>query len=99
MADDTPANDFGLAALDPDKRDETLEAVGRVIYEAVFLRVMDLLDEAGQAEFEKVLTDAKSGDEILAFLEERVPNLDAIVQEEVQKFKSESTAFMKKLNA
>ena len=89
--------DLGISKLPQHEQVELLTSVGRVIYEAVFMRVMEVLKEEDQKEFGKVLDRATTDTEILSFLEDHVPDIEDIIKEEVEKFKSESLNFMKKL--
>ena len=89
--------DLGLDRLSEAERNEALLAIGRVVYEAVLWRVVQLLDDAGRLEFDVALEQAKSDEEILKFLETRVPNLDEIIKEETTRFKSESVQLMRDL--
>jgi hypothetical protein len=88
---------LGLDKLPESQQVKLLETIGRVIYEGVFMRVMEELDLKKKEEFEKVLRSAKSEHEILHFLEQHVPEIDSILSEEVEKFKAESMSFVQKL--
>jgi len=90
-------HDLGIEKLPEREQIELLTGIGKVIYEAVFLRVMEILDEKQQEAFTKVLERASDDAEIIGFLEEHVPHIEDILKEEVEKFKSESLSFMKKL--
>ncbi|MEY4731697.1 MAG: hypothetical protein RL681_643 [Candidatus Parcubacteria bacterium] len=86
-----------LHKLPESQQIKILEGIGQVVYEAVFMRVMDTLDEKQQAEFTSVLERAKTPDEVLSFLTDRVPNFDQLVQEEVEKFREDGAQFLEKL--
>jgi len=92
---------LSLENLDEKKQEETLLRIGKVIYQAVMLRVMDILTEDEQKEFEEVLdrvgTDENKQVEIMEFLKTKIPNLDKISKEEITKFKKETVSIMENL--
>jgi len=92
-----------IDALELHKLPETdqiriLEGIGKVVYQAVFMRVMDILDDKQKDAFERVLNSSKTEQEIIDFLEEHVPHFDDIMQDEIAKFKAESMSFLGKLS-
>jgi hypothetical protein len=90
--------DLGLEALSEEEQEEALLSVGRIIFQAVLIRVLQELDDQGKDEFDKLLSEKPNDEEaILKFLTEKVPNLNSIVREEVSKFKQETVDFMKKI--
>lgn len=86
-----------LQKLPESQQIKILEGVGQVVYEAVFMRVMEELDEKGQKEFTAALERAKTPDEVISYLTENVPKFDQLVQEEVEKFREDSAQFLEKL--
>lgn len=94
-------NHLGLEHLDPAKKEETLLRIGKIIYQAIMLRVVDLLNEGDQKEFEKII-DAEGDEEerggaMISFLKSKIPNLDEIAKEEIAKFKEETMNVMEGL--
>jgi hypothetical protein len=90
--------DLGLEALPEEEQEEALLSVGRIIFQAVLIRVLQELDDQGKDEFDKLLSEKPNDEEaILKFLTEKVPDLNSIVREEVSKFKQETVDFMKKI--
>ncbi len=87
-----------LEHLDEAKQEETLLRIGKVIFQAVMLRIMDILTEEEQKEFEQVLdnvgTDENRQSEIMDFLKSKIPNLDEISKEEIIKLKEETVSVM-----
>ena len=86
-----------LHKLPESQQIKVLEGIGQVVYEAIFMRVMDELDEKGQKEFTAALDRAKTPDEVVSHLTEHVPNFDQLVQEEVEKLREDSAQFLEKL--
>lgn len=87
--------DLGINDLTDDKKTSLLLDIGRIIQQNVIIRVLDELKEEDKNEFEKLL-ESKANDQqaILSFLQSKIPNLDAIVGEEIDNFKSESKEVM-----
>lgn len=91
-------NDLGIGALPQEQQEEALVRIGNIIFQGVLARVLELMPENDKNEFEKLLAEKNSGQEtILNFLRLKVDNLDALVIEEVGKFKQESVDFMKNI--
>ncbi|MDI6884669.1 MAG: DUF5663 domain-containing protein [Hadesarchaea archaeon] len=90
--------DLGLDKLPEKEQEEALLTIGRIIFQAVLIRVMNELTAKEKDQFEKLLTEKPDDEEtILKFLQTKVPNLNEIVNDEVAKFKKESIDFMKKV--
>ncbi|HTY39866.1 MAG TPA: hypothetical protein VMC43_02140 [Candidatus Paceibacterota bacterium] len=89
--------ELGLDKLSADEQAKAVLSIGRVVYQAVLFRVMDILDDAKKAELGKLLDAPADEQALLAFLEANVPNIDVLIQEELTKFKDDALLFMKKL--
>ncbi len=89
---------LSLENLDEKKQEETLLRIGKIIYQAVMLKVMNILTEDEQKEFGEVLdrvgADENKQAEIMEFLKTKIPNLDKISKEEIVKFKDETISVM-----
>lgn len=90
--------ELGLDKLPEKEQEESLLTIGRIIFQAVLIRVMEELTEKEKDQFEKILTEKPNDEEaILKFLQTKVSNLNEIVNEEVAKFKQEGLDFVKKV--
>lgn len=89
-----------MGDLDEKTRNETLLRVGKIIYQAVILRVLELLDDEEKKSFEQLLDKDDQGGskeaEIFEFLQKYVPNLNQITEEELAKLKKETVSVMQK---
>lgn len=47
--------EWGLENLSPDKQEETVERIGRILYQAILVRSLDILSEQEQEEFDQLL--------------------------------------------
>lgn len=86
-----------LDKLSPEERGETLVRVGALIYQNVLMRVMEMITEADQDEFEKLLDKNARPDEIFIFLKNKVPDFEKIIDEEALKFKNKASNIMDKI--
>jgi hypothetical protein len=88
--------DLGFDRLPRGEQEKAILSFGRIIFQAVLIRVLDELDEKSKDEFEALLTKRPDDqDAILAFLQTKLPNLNDIVNEEVSRLKAESADLMK----
>lgn len=83
-----------LGSLPPEERQEIVLRVGAVIYQNVLMRAMEIMTEKDQGEFEKLLDESASPEEIFIFLKERVTDFEKIIEEEAIKFKDKSSNIM-----
>ena len=91
-------NDLGIGALPKEQQEEALFSIGNIIFQKVLIKVIENMAEADKDAFEKLLFEKGNEPEIiLNFLRLKVDNLDAIVIEEIGKFKQESVDFMKNI--
>lgn len=80
---------FELDKLPPDKAAEMVDRLGKLVFQAVLVRVLPMLSKPEMAEYEKILDSKEGGEAVLNFLGEKVPNFKNIVKEEVNKLKAE----------
>ncbi len=86
-----------LGNLPEEKRNEILGQVGEVINKRIMNRIVDELSDEELNEFDQLMGNEPTGDQIVEFLSSKIENFDSLVQEEVEKFKKESSDFMKKM--
>lgn len=85
------AEALGLAKAPQAIRDSLVEEIDTVVFRSVLFRVFTDLDEDDKDELHDILE--KTGDDFekpFAFLAKKIPHLPKIVEEEVEKVKSES---------
>ena len=78
----------------PEMQQEVLGRVGTLVYQAVLIRVMEVLSDEDVAEFEKLIDGWADQDKIFDFLKVKVMNLDDLIKEEALKFKNETMSTM-----
>lgn len=77
---------LGLEALPDEEKVAMIEKMTDLVQKRVILRVMDLLAEEDAA---KMAEMEKNPEEVIAFIAEKVPNFDQIMQEEIVRLKQE----------
>lgn len=81
-------SEWGLTALSPEKQEEFVDRIGRMMYQAVLVRALDILSEKEQVEFDLLLDeDNTTPTEVLTFLKSKIPTFDILVEEERQNLK------------
>ena len=95
--------EFGLDKLPKKEQEETFLKIGEIIYKAVLIRIVGLLDNSDQNALEK-LFDARNANPtpknekaVMDFLQKTIPNLEEIVKEEIINFKKDALDIMSKV--
>jgi len=91
---------INLGALPQKKQQKMLMQIGKIIFQRVLVRVLDELTEDEKKEFDTLI--GKSPDDekaILAFLKDKVHDLDEIVKAETERFKTETGDIMRQAQA
>lgn len=82
--------DWGLGSLPPDKQADVVDRMGKMIYQAVLVRALDILSDKEQEEFDLVLdNDTSTPQDVLTFLQSKIPTFDQLVIEERNSLKQE----------
>ncbi len=81
---------FEIEKLPVDKQEETLARIGKIIFQAVLLRILPLLDETDTAQFEKLADEGARPEDLFEFFMNKIPNFTEIVAEEAENFKKEA---------
>ncbi|MBI2633230.1 MAG: hypothetical protein HYW78_02450 [Parcubacteria group bacterium] len=88
-----------LDTLPEEKQQAVILKIGDILYRAIMIRALDMMSESDKDAFDAFLTSAGEGkdrapEEIMNFLATKIPNFDAVVKEEVGKFKEQSLQFV-----
>jgi len=97
-----PINEKIIKSLELDKlsekeQEDTLLRIGGIIYQNVLMRVLDVMEDKDQDEFEKLLDNNGSPEEIFTFLKNKNPNFEQIITEEAMKFKNKASDIMSQI--
>ena len=94
---DNIIKDLELNKLSPEEQEETLLRVGNIIYQNVLMRVLEVMPDKDQDEFEKILDGNGSAEEIFTFLKNKNPNFEQIIMEESKKFNNHASDIMSQI--
>lgn len=78
--------ELGLDSLPPEKRGVLINQMLEVVESRINLEVLSILTDDEKGELDKVLD---SNGDMIAFLRNKIPNLDMLVAETVANFKKE----------
>ncbi|TSC70287.1 MAG: Uncharacterized protein CEO12_491 [Parcubacteria group bacterium Gr01-1014_46] len=82
--------EWGLQSLPQEKQIEMVERIGKIIYQAILVRSLDILSEKEQTEFDLLLDeDTTTPDDVLAFLQKKIPSFEKMVLEERKNLKED----------
>ncbi|MDQ3075738.1 MAG: hypothetical protein M3Q34_01270 [bacterium] len=88
---------FGIDKLPEEQQEETIAQIGKIIFQAVLVRVLPLLEDEEMAEYDKLLESSPSPDELLSFFFDKVPGFLEIIAEESRNFQSEAESILNKI--
>ncbi len=75
--------EWGLQSRPKEKQEEMVERIGRMIYQAILVRSLDILSEKEQNEFDDLLdNNTTTPQDVVTFLKSKIPTFDKLVEEE-----------------
>lgn len=74
---------FEIDKMEPAKAAETLDRLGKLVFQATLLRALPLLPDKDMDAYEKVLEENQA-DGLFKFLIEKIPNFNAMLDEEAR---------------
>ena len=82
--------EWGLSNLPEIKQVEMVDRIGRLLYQAILVRSLDILSEKEQTEFDLLLDEnTTTPQDVLKFLADKIPTFEQMRQEEVAKLKAD----------
>lgn len=82
--------EWGLQKLPLEEQTDMIERLGRIIYQALLVRSLDILSDVEQEELDLLLDeDTTEVPDVLVFLESKIPTFQIVLQEEVEKLKAD----------
>lgn len=85
----TILDELGLSDLPEDKKNELLTKMTEVILKRIFVETMDKLSEADQQQYEQMIEQNVSPEELEGFLREKISDYDTMIQRIVEGFKED----------
>lgn len=82
---------FGIGDLPEDKQAQVLARAGELLIKRLFLKVADILSPEDKNNLDEMLGQEPpvSEEQVSTFLTEKVPNIEQILQNEIQEFAGE----------
>ncbi|NQV00877.1 MAG: hypothetical protein HQ537_02035 [Parcubacteria group bacterium] len=87
---------LGLESLPEEKKIQLLEKLTDLVFKRTIIKVMELLSEADQEELGKLI-DAGDSEKTNAFIAEKVPNFEEIMNKEIISVKEEMAEEVEKI--
>ena len=82
--------EWGLFSLPEEKRKEAVERIGRIMYQAILVKSLDILSADEQTELDSLLDhDSTTPEDVLKFLQSKIPTFDQLVLEERKSLKED----------
>ncbi len=83
-------SEWGLGDLPQEEQIDMVDRIGRLIYQAILVRSLDILSDVEQDEFDLLLNeDATTPEDVVLFLERKIPTFTLLLKEEVAKLKAD----------
>ncbi len=75
--------EWKLDSLPQEQKEETLNRIGRILYQAVLVRTLDILSETEQDELDELMNqNSTTPKDVLLFLKKKIPTFDDLLREE-----------------
>jgi hypothetical protein len=82
--------EWGLESLPPEKQMDMIDRIGKMVYQAILVKALDILSEKEQTEFDLLLDEnTTTPQDVLAFLQSKIPTFEQLVLEEKQNLKQD----------
>jgi hypothetical protein len=85
----TLLEELGLSNLPQDKQDELLIKMTEVLLKRIFLETMDKLGDQGMKEYDKMVEEGATAEQLEEFFKSRIINYETMVQKVIEEFKEE----------
>ncbi|OGZ35878.1 MAG: hypothetical protein A3A94_01255 [Candidatus Portnoybacteria bacterium RIFCSPLOWO2_01_FULL_43_11] len=96
--EDNLISQLGLDDLPQEKKIELIMKWGNLVQKDIIMRILRELPEKDKKELDELLAEkGENMEDIYKFLENKMPNLDDLVREEIEKFREEIKADAKQL--
>lgn len=92
--------ELGLETLAPEKQDEAMMTLGKIIYQGILAKVLERLSDDEAKEFDALIAKNQSNpdnDEVFAFLQAKIPDIDKLIANEARETKEKIGEMLNKL--
>lgn len=88
---------FEIDKLPVEEQEDAINKISQTIFETVLMRVLPTLSEEDLAEYEKMIENNVSPDELMNFFFDKVENFMQIIAEESENFRKEAANILSKI--
>lgn len=82
--------EWGLDSLPSEKREETVSRIGRILYQAILVRTLDILSDSEQDELDDLMNkNTTTPKDVLLFLKSKIPTFEDLLREERDNLKDQ----------
>ena len=82
--------EWGLASLPEQRQREIVGRIGRILYQALLVKSLDILSEKEQGELDLLLdNDTTTPENVLKFMQAKIPTFDILVKDERKRLKED----------
>ena len=83
-------NEWHTEEMTEQEQADFVAQIGRVLYQALLVRSLDILSEVEEAQLDLLLgRDETSVEDVLVFLEKKIPTFDMLLREEIENLKKD----------
>ncbi len=80
--------EWNMGNLSETEQSQEVLRLGKTLFQAILVKSLDILSEGEEAELDAILdTDETTAEDVLKFLNSKIPTFDALVSEEREKLK------------
>ena len=82
--------EWGLANLPEQRQTEVVNRIGRILYQALLVKSLDILSEKEQTDMDNLLdNDSTTPEDVLRFMQSKIPTFDILVKDERKRLKED----------
>lgn len=78
-----------IEGLPPEEQEDLLLELNEIIFKGTFVKLLERMDDATKDDFDQLMSGEPSEDQVMAFLQERVPDADQAVEETIQELRDD----------
>ncbi len=78
-----------IEGLPPEEQEDLLLELNELIFKGTFVKLLERMDDATKDDFDQLMSGEPSEDQVMAFLQERVPDADQAVEETIQELRDD----------
>lgn len=83
-----------LQNASPEEQEAMLDMVAKTVLQGVLAKVIEAMNEEEEDNFEMFLEQDPNPEQLVVYLQERIPNFEEVVQQEAESFKQHAEKVM-----